>query len=440
MSDWKTMGAAALGRGIDAGRIDPVELAESFLEAIAEHPHAGRIYARTCPERARAEARAARDRARTGARRGPLDGVPLSWKDLFDTAGTGTEAGTKLLEGRVPEADAAVVAAARQQGMVSLGKTHLSELAFSGLGLNPVTATPPNIHDADALPGGSSSGAAASVAFGLAPIAMGSDTAGSVRIPAAWNDLVGLKTTHGLLSNGGTVPLCPRFDTAGPLARSIEDAALCLTALGGPVADLEGTSLDGLRLLVLEGTVLTELDEGIPAAFEAAIDRLAAAGARISRASLAPVEEALDLATLFAPEAYGTWRETIEANPAVMFPPILERFRSGAAMSAADYISGWRRLDTLRAAYLAATEAFDAVVLPTCPILPPNGAHLLEDEAAYTRANLLALRNTRVGSLLGLCGLTLPTGVPSAGLLLQGGPGADAQILRLGASVSRALA
>ena len=440
MNDWQTVSAAALGRGIGDGRIDPVELADAFLEAIAAHPHGSRIYARTCPDRARAEALAARDRARSGARKGPLDGVPVSWKDLFDTAGIGTEAGSKLLEGRVPESDAAVVAAARGRGLVSLGKTHVPELAFSGLGLNPVTATPPNIHDADALPGGSSSGAAASVAFGLAPLAIGSDTAGSVRIPAAWNDLVGLKTTHGVLPNDGVVPLCPRFDTPGPLARSVEDVALGFEALGGPAADLDGASLDGMRFLVLEGTVLTELDKGVLAGFEDAVDRLSSAGASISHATLASVEEVFELTVLFAPEAYGTWRETIEANPAVMFPPILERFRSGASMTAADYVAGWQRLERLRADYLAATEGVDAVLLPTCPILPPNAAHLLEDEAAYTRANLLALRNTRVGNLLGLSGLTLPTGMPSAGLLLQGGPCAEGRLLRLGAAAERALA
>lgn len=440
MNDWQSMSAAALGRGIGEGHIDPVELADAFLEAIAVHPHGPRIYARTCPDRAREEAVAARGRARSGARPGPLDGVPVSWKDLFDTAGLGTEAGSKLLAGRVPEADAAVVATAREGGMVSLGKTHLSELAFSGLGLNPVTATPPNIHDEGALPGGSSSGAAASVAFGLAPLAIGSDTAGSVRIPAAWNDLVGLKTTHGLLPDEGALPLCPRFDTAGPIARSVEDAALGLTALGGPAIDLDGASLDGTRLLVLEGLVLTELDEGIPTGFEGAVERLAAAGASISHATLAMVEEVFELATIFAPEAYGTWRGIIETNPSVMFPPILERFRSGATMSAADYVACWQRLESLRAAYLAATEGVDAVLLPTCPILPPNAAHLLEDEAAYTRANLLALRNTRVGSLLGLTGLTLPTRTPSAGLLLQGGPHAEGELLRLGAAAARALA
>ena len=185
MSDsWLWMTAADLGRGIAAGAIDPRELAEVYLGAIDGHPQAPAIYARTTPERARTEADAAAGRARAGLRRGPLDGVPVSWKDNFDTAGTATEAGSALLAGRVPERDAAVLATATRAGLVCLGKTHLTELAFSVLGLNPVTATPPNINDPELAPGGSSSGAAASVAFGLAAAAIGSDTAGSVRVPA----------------------------------------------------------------------------------------------------------------------------------------------------------------------------------------------------------------------------------------------------------------
>ncbi len=438
--DWQDKTASELGRMIGAGTLDPVEVCDAFLDAAEEHAFGARIYVRMMPERARAEAQAAAGRAKAGTRRGPLDGVPVSWKDLFDTAGTQTEAGSRLLEGRVPEIDAGVVAFGASKGLISLGKTHMSELAFSGLGLNPMTETSPNIHDPDALPGGSSSGAAASVAYGLAPIGFGSDTAGSVRIPAAWNDLFGLKVTHGQLPGSGIVPLCPRFDTPGPIVRSVEDAALSFEAIGGPKTDLSEAALTGSRFLVLEGTVQTELDAPVEAGFASAIDRLGKAGATIDHAKVPSVDDALGFATLFAPEAYGTWEAQIEANPEVLFPQILERFRSGAAMSAKDYVAGWQKLDKLRKIYLSATAAYDAVLLPTCPILPPSAAALLEDEAAYTRANLLTLRNTRVGSLLGLCGLTLPTGVPSVGCLMQAGPHKEAHLLRLGKAAERALA
>jgi len=175
---WANMSAAALGREIGGGRIHPVELTEAFLERIDNHPLSPRIYARATAVRARGEAMAAATRAKSGFRRGLLDGVPISWKDLFDTAGVATEAGSALLKGRTPDRDATVLATATLQGLVCLGKTHMSELAFSGLGLNPVTATPPCLNYERAVPGGSSSGAAASVAFGLAPAAIGSDTGG----------------------------------------------------------------------------------------------------------------------------------------------------------------------------------------------------------------------------------------------------------------------
>ena len=239
--------AAELGREIAAGRIDPVALAESCLEAIRSQDEDGRIYARLTGERALEEAKAAARRAREGRLAGPLDGVPVSWKDLFDTAGTATESGTPLLAGRIPDKDAEVLRRAGIAGTVCLGKTHQTELAFSGLGINPNTATPPNKGMPGHAPGGSSSGAAASLAHGLAPIAIGSDTGGSVRIPACWNSLVGLKTTHGVLPNDGVVPLCPGFDTVGPLARTVEDAALMFAALGGGEADLAAAPRAGRR-------------------------------------------------------------------------------------------------------------------------------------------------------------------------------------------------
>jgi aspartyl-tRNA(Asn)/glutamyl-tRNA(Gln) amidotransferase subunit A len=442
--------AAQIGQGIETGRIDPVDLTEEYLAAIAGHALGPRIYARLTAERARAEAQAARDRARAGVRRHPLDGVPLSWKDLFDTAGVATESGSALLTGRVPERDAVVLARASRAGLVCLGKTHQTELAFSGLGVNPVTATPPNRHDPALCPGGSSSGAAASVAFGLAAAAVGSDTGGSVRLPAAWNDLVGLKTTAGLLPLDGVVPLCPRFDTVGPLTRTVADGALVFSALAGerPV-DLAnvaggttgGGSVAGLRLLLAASDALPAIDDAPQAAFEGAVERLSHAGAHIETADVPEIAEAMALAgVLFAPEAYATWRGEIEAMPAAMFAPVRERFRSGGAVAAVDFIDGWRRLVALRTAWVSRVAAFDAVLIPSVATLPPPAAPLETDHAAFTAANLAALRNTRVGNLLGLCALTLPTGVPMCGLMVMAPPLAEARLLRIGAALERALA
>ena len=439
---WLWMTAAELGRGIGAGVIDPRDLTEVYLGAIAAHPEAARIYARTMPERARAEAEAAADRARVGVRRGPLDGVPVSWKDLFDTAGVATEAGSRLLEGRTPDRDAALVARGARAGLVALGKTHMTELAFSGLGINPVTATPPNHNDPELAPGGSSSGAAASVAFGLAAAAIGSDTGGSVRVPSAWNDLVGLKTSHGSLPMQGVVPLCPRFDTAGPLCRSVEDAALLHAILaGGPAVDLEGARLEGAELLVLDTSALGETRAEPATAFAEAVDQLEAAGARIETREIPGLARAFELsAALFGAEAYAVWGAEIEAAPERMFPPVRDRFLGGRGVEAAEFLRAWETLDLLRAEFRAATAGWDAALVPTTPNLPPVVEEMTGDQEAFARENLLALRNTRIANLMGLCGLTLPTATPSCGLSALAPPGAEGRLLRLGAAMETALA
>ena len=441
MQDWLIKSAGDLGRAIGEGAIDPVNLAHAFFERIHAHPLKDRIYARLTEDRAMAEARAASVRAKAGQRLSLLDGVPVSWKDLFDTAGEGTEAGSKLLAGRVPDADAVVLANATALGLVCLGKTHMSELAFSGLGYNPSTNTPPCVNDADAVPGGSSSGAAASVAFGLASAAIGSDTGGSVRIPAAWNDLVGLKTTHRRLSLEGCVPLSLKFDTVGPLTRTVEDAALLMAVMeGAAVPDLRGASLKGRRFAALQTAVLEDIRAEPLAAYESALDRLRAAGAIIEPLEVPQVDEALAIAGPLLPgEVYGLWRDVIEANPEAMYSEILERFRIGRAFSAPDYSAAWAQLELARTAWDAAAAPFDAVLAPTAPILPPNLERLNTDSDYYKTENLLALRNTRIGNLLGVCALTLPTGVPSCGIMLMGAPDCEAALLRVGVAAQAAL-
>ena len=441
MQEWLKMTAADLGRGIGAGEIDPVALCQTYLDAIAAAPMAERIYARVTPERALAEAAAAAERAASGHRLSPLDGVPISWKDLFDTAGVATEAGSNLLKGRVPTQDAVVLANATAAGLVCLGKTHMSEIAFSGLGHNPSTATPPCVNDHDAVSGGSSSGAAASVAFDLAAAGIGSDTGGSVRIPSAWNDLVGLKTTSGRLTLEGVVPLALEFDTVGPLCRSVEDAGLLLAAMEGrKPADLRQADLSGRRFAVLNTVAMEDVRDAPKAAFADCVTKLTAAGAVIEEIDVPEVAEAMPLSgCLYTTEAYGLWRDQIEANPEAMYHEILERFRLGKSHSGADYVAAWAQLRALRAGYLAAVASYDAVILPAAPILPPNLARLESDHEYYVTENLLALRNTRIGNLMGLCALTLPTGTPSCGFMMMCPPDMEERLLRLGAAVEEVL-
>ncbi|MGJ8616134.1 MAG: amidase [Sulfitobacter sp.] len=441
MQEWLKMTAADLGRGIAEGQIDPVALCQTYLDAIDAHPLRDRIYARVTDTRALAEAKAAADRAKSGHRLSPLDGVPISWKDLFDTAGVGTEAGSKLLEGRVPDADATVLANATAAGLVCLGKTHMSELAFSGLGYNPSTATPPCVNDEGAVAGGSSSGAAASVAFGLAAAGIGSDTGGSVRIPAAWNDLVGIKTTSGRLTLEGVVPLALKFDTIGPLCRSVEDAGLLLAALEGTKpADLEQATLEGRRFAVLRTIAMDDVVEQPAAAFQSALERMQDAGAVIEDIEIPEIAEAMPLSgCLYTSEAYGLWRDVIEANPEAMFSEILERFQLGKEFSGPDYVAAWAKLEVARMGYDQAVAGYDAVLLPSAPIMPPNLEKLTQDHDYFVSQNLLALRNTRIGNLMGVCALTLPTGTPSCGLMMMCPPDMEESLLRLGIAVEEAL-
>lgn len=441
MAEWRQMSAGELGRAIGRGEIDPEDLTAAFLDAIRAHPHRDRIYARLTGDRAMAEAAAAAKRAKAGLRLSLLDGVPVSWKDLFDTAGVATEAGSKLLEGRVPAADAEVLRNATARGLVCLGKTHMTELAFSGLGLNPMTATPPNVNDPALVPGGSSSGAATSVGFGLAAAGIGSDTGGSVRIPAAWNDLVGLKTTSGRLSLKGVVPLVERFDTVGPLTRTVEDAALLLAVLeGGKPADLKGATLKGARFLVLDNVAHDDIRPEPKAGFNHALERLKDAGATLVPGAVPELGEAMGLsAILFTTEAYATWRREIEAAPDKMFGPVRDRFRAGAAHSGADFVAAWRRLKAIRAVWAERTAPYDAVLVPTAATLPPNAERLLVEQDYFVAENLLALRNTRIGNLMGLSALTLPTGLPMTGIMLLGRPMGEERLLRIGAAAEKAL-
>jgi aspartyl-tRNA(Asn)/glutamyl-tRNA(Gln) amidotransferase subunit A len=261
-----------------------------------------------------------------------------------------------------------------------------------------------------------------------------------VRVPAAWNDLVGLKTTHGLLPLDGVVPLCPRFDTIGPIVRSVEDAALLLAAIGGQPAPDLAEPPSSLSLFVLEDPEIGPNRDATQAAFEAALGRIAAAGARLGRGALPGAGASLPLAPcVFTAEAYGVWRQAIEASPDRMFAAVRDRFRLGAAFSAADYVDAWRQLDAHRAAYAAATAGYDAVLMPTTANLPPDVARLLAEPEHFAEENLLTLRNTRIANLLGLCALTLPTGTPHCGMMVMAAPGSEARLLRIGAALERAL-
>ena len=433
MSDFNSLSASELGAMIGRGELDSVELTEYFLSEIEASPIAEKIYSTITPDLAIEQAIDAKRRAKLGRRLSSLDGVPISWKDLYDIKGYPCEAGTGLLAGRIANKNSKVYKIAEAHGLICLGKTHMSELAFSGLGLNPVTETPPCVNFPTCVPGGSSSGAATSVSFGLSAAGIGSDTGGSVRIPAAWNDLVGLKTTVGKLSLDGVVPLCSRFDTVGPITKSVEDAARLFGIMAGQEIELlTPRTVKGMKFAILKNVAMENLVDLPRKAFENSINKLKEAGASVAEIEVKGIDEAMDLTGfLYSPEAYSTWKHKIEKSPELMFEKILERFRSGANILASDYICAWEKLKDLRQQYHLAVQQYDAVLIPTSPIMPPKISRLMSDGDFYNSQNLLALRNTRIGNLMGGCSITLPTDIPSCGILIMEKPNQEERLLRL---------
>ncbi len=445
---WHEMSACEQGDAVARGEIDPRALCAHYYARIDAHDGADAIYVRTTRRRAEAEAEAAAERAARGRRLSRLDGVPISWKDIYDTAGTATEMGTPLFAGRVPRRDARVLERATRAGLVCLGKTNTVQFALGGIGSNPVTGTPPNavMTDVPRAPGGSSSGAAASVAHRLAAAGIGSDTGGSVRIPAAWNRLVGLKTSFGVLPTEGVMPLAPTLDTVGPLCVDVADAAALFGIMAARAAiDLAEAGLEGSRFLVAEDVVLDGADPAVVGAVETAVEALAAAGAVVERGPVpefAAIHDCLERhGGIVTAEGYVQWREQIDEHADSIDPNVLARFYQGRGMSAAD-------VETVRAAARRFTPAlwrrmaaFDAVLAPTAPILPPPLAETSVDGDAYARANLLALSNTRLGNVLPCCALTLPCGGPAlpVGLMAMAPAGHDAPLLRIGAAMEQAL-
>lgn len=448
--DVLNLSAAALGRHIAAGTHNAVDICEALLERIAAYPDTA-VFIKLTPERARGEAEASLARHRAGRPLGPLDGVPIAWKDLFDMAGEVTTAGSALYREAPPaKADAAAVANLSAAGMVALGKVNLTEFAYSGLGLNPHFGSPRNPHDRDTarVPGGSSSGSAVAVAAGLAPCAIGTDTGGSVRIPAALNGLVGFKTSEGRITKQGCFPLSHTLDTVGPLARSVEDCLLLDAALRGEMPGrFPQRELRGLRLVVATNVVQEELDEAVASAFERSLDRLSAAGAKVEYRKLDLLDEMQRITTahgsLTAVEAYQVHHAHMESPDVDRIDPrVVARIVAGKKMTGRDVIEIQQARIRL-AAELTSELAGGLLVMPTCPHTAPATAPLEADQDLFHQFNLKTLRNTMVGNFLGTCGLALPNGSDGRGLptsiLFSGPGGADETLLSYGSALERAI-
>jgi aspartyl-tRNA(Asn)/glutamyl-tRNA(Gln) amidotransferase subunit A len=380
---------------------------------------------------------------------GPLAGLPVSVKDLFDVAGQTSAAGSTVLANAAPaQADCPAVARLRAAGAALVGRSNMVEFAFSGVGINPHYGTPVNPADLRTarIPGGSSSGAAVSVATGAALVGLGSDTGGSLRIPAALCGIVGFKGTARLVPKLGAVPLSTTLDTVGALTRSVRDAVTVHEVLTTRPVRLAGKPLSACRLAVAQTQMLDGMDPTVTQAFERSLQLLRQAGAQIKEIALSEISDLAAINAsggLSAAESYAWHRTLIARNQADYDPRVAQRILRGALMSAADYID----LLAARQQWIVRMEArlngFDAVLSPTVPIVAPSIASVLTDDAEFFRVNGLLLRNTAVVNMLDGCAISLPCHTPEqlpAGLMVWHAALHDDAVLDLALQIESALA
>jgi aspartyl-tRNA(Asn)/glutamyl-tRNA(Gln) amidotransferase subunit A len=420
---------------------------EDILARLAKRAGDERVYLRLYEDAARAAADAADARKRAGVSLGPLDGAIVSIKDLFDVAGETTTAGSVVLRDAPPaQRDAAVVRRLRQAGAVIIGKTNMVEFAFSGLGLNPHYGTPGNAADPERIPGGSSSGAGVSVAERTSDISIGSDTGGSVRIPAALNGVVGFKPTARRVPLDGAFPLSPSLDSIGPLARTVQECAFADAIMAGEEPrPLAPRPLAGLRFGVPRGRLFTETEPLVMEAFEASLQRLSRSGVRIVDHSIEDLLQAMadtttraSIASIEAAEVHADW---LHEKAHLIDPRVQWWIARSGAVPAPVYIRMIRQRKTLIAQMEERLSSVDALVLPTTAVSAPLIAPLEASDKLYNKMDWLILRNTMFGNQFDLTGISLP--IPGyarpVGLMLIASHGQDRRLMEIAASVERDL-
>ena len=443
-----------LGRAIRARELSATTIAEHFLDRIDTlEPRLG-AFTVTCRDRALAQARAADEQLGAGIDLGPLHGVPYVAKDLYDVAGLPTTGGTRILADNVPAADCNVVDRLTRAGMVLLGKTITVQFAYGGAGINTDQGTPHNPWHAEPhLPGGSSSGTGVAVAAGMAPMGLGSDTGGSVRIPASMCGVTGLKTTVGRISRAGIYPLSRSLDSVGPLTRDTADAAIVYEAMQGPdpadpttrgqtphdVTSGLGRGVAGLTLGVPRTVFWEDCDAEVEARVRDAIAHVESLGARVIDIEFEHAESARQLnpgGLVIAAEAYDVNRELVDTRFDELDPIVAFRVVKGRDIPAHEYIATVRAWEELRARTVESLDGIDGLLCPTVMIPPVPVADALATTDTYAERNLQALRNTSIGNILGLCGLSVPCGFTGrglpVGLMIYGKPFDEARVLRIG--------
>ncbi|MBB3388048.1 aspartyl-tRNA(Asn)/glutamyl-tRNA(Gln) amidotransferase subunit A [Rhizobium sp. BK275] len=428
---------------IQSGSLDPVALVEESFDAIRTHKDQA-IFTRLLDTRAKEEAAASSRRLREGRSRGLLDGIPVAWKDLFAVAGLPTTAGSIVLADAEPaQDDADVVKALKAAGMVAVGRVNMSEFAFSGLGLNPHYGTPlnPLAPDVARIPGGSSSGSAVAVAAGLVPVSIGTDTGGSVRIPSAFNGLVGYKASRGRYSMAGVFPLATSLDSLGPLCRSVQDAVWVDAAMRGRAApDVMRASLDSLSIVVPTNIVMDDVEDGVAEAFQAGLARLTAAGVKVRHAAFPAFDRLFQVMAEHGPlvtaEAFAVHHRRLAGPEAErMDRRVVARTRLGEKITLVGYLEILKARERLIEDIAGMIGPNELVAYPTVAHVAPALAPLEVDDELFVSVNFKTLRNTLIGNFLDWCGVSLPCGTGEAGmpagLLLSAPHGRDDYLLAM---------
>jgi aspartyl-tRNA(Asn)/glutamyl-tRNA(Gln) amidotransferase subunit A len=436
---------ASLADDLENGRTSARKLVDECLARIADGSGEGARTFLHVDAEAAIEAAEAMDRLReVKAAPSPFAGIPVSIKDLFDIKGQVTRAGSRALEDSAPaEADAPVVARLRRAGFIVIGRTNMTEFAYSGIGINPHYGTPKSAwrRDVGHVPGGSSSGAAVSVVDRMAHGALGTDTGGSCRIPAAYNGIVGFKPTQRRVPLDGGVPLSFTLDSFGPLARTVGCCAVLDAVLANEtIVPLQPRPIKGMRLAVPTTVALDELDDEVARTFERALETLSRQGALIERIA---VPEFLDVGVMntkggfAAAESFAWHRYLIVSHGDVYDPRVSLRILRGESISAADYIDLLEARKSLIARATVRLAPYDALVLPTTANTPPRIADLAEDKA-FTKANLLSLRNCTLINMIDGCAISLPChreGEVPVGLMVAASGGSDRRVFELAAAM-----
>ena len=434
------------GRSVASGAVSSVSLTEQCLARISDPAGEGkRTFVKVWADEARAVASAQDSLRKIGAVSSPIAGVPISVKDMLDVAGEVTLAGTKALDDAAPAVrDAPVIRRLKSAGAVLTGRTNMAQFAFSIVGLNPHFGTPGNPWDRKRIPGGSSSGATVSVADGMSVAAIGSDTVGSIRAPAALCGIVGFKPTQRSVPLQGTIPLSITLDTVGPLARSVEDCALVYATISGePWHELQPIGAKGLRLAIPQTRVLDELSPAVARAFEQAGRRLSKAGAGLIDARFdyfAEIEASNGCGVIEYVDALAWHRELLARRGEDYDPNVRARVEKGATIAAWEYaaMQEWRK-DVI-ARFDQDTRPFDAIILPTVAMTAPTIEECERDES-NVRAKLL--RNPSLFNFLDRPAITIPIHLPGeapVGLMVVGERNQDWRLLAIAQSLEAVLA